>query len=309
MRISTISLATLMAFLAFSGVLLAQVASPRIDPVTPSFIINPATVVWSDSSRAGGAYGTVDVQAEIPGFVSGTLADGNLTFAQGRWVQDQYAVAGSWMEMDLDSDIMGGSFTIGGTTIEGAYKIGEMFSVGVALETDESSSPFETDETSLISVGGVVNLQQAIFIGGTYGTETTTETPAGGSSNSASQSVLRVGGAYRQQGGDMDFRAELYLETKGGNDDATVPLDEEQTTGISGEVLTQDILVGLEYVTGDSTPPSGGTGTEETEITLTGGWVPPEGLAVVAMYSTSEETEGSEVIEFTLIAVGAAWRF
>ena len=302
------------ALLLLAGAIQAQVASPRFNPVFTENPINPAAMMWSEFSTVGGGYGTAEIEVESGGS-SGTLADGTAIFAQARVVGEQFAVGGEYFKFDLDADTDifpgGGSFTTDTIGVEGAYKLGDTISIGVGLENEEEEDSVsdESETSTLITVGVSLRIQEVVFLGALVGLDMVEQT-SGGVSGDGTRTVIRLGGGYRKRNGALDMRFELYLENAGDASGSNLSVDKEEDLGISVEFVFSDILLGVDIINSESTPPAGGGTSEEDEVSLTVGWVPEEGIAVVGQFIDSETTEPSgDVFTFTALLVGVAWQF
>lgn len=306
-------ISTLITIGTIAGVLHAQVAAPPFNPIAPPFIFNPATHVWREKSFVGGTYSTIKIDASIPGGFSGTIAEGNSMSAQGMWLQDDIAVGGGWVGTDyeLTAEIGGGKISSDAFIIAGAFRLGETYSIGLALVRFEGDLDSEIENSTEISVGGMVMLGENFSLGGTLGKETVVFIASDGSTGDASQNNILLGVAYRHREGDMRFHAELFMEKRSGDDNPDFPLDEDRTSGITGEVLLTDILLGIAYLKTDLTPPSGEAGVEVVFLFLSGGWVPKEGLAVVGGFRDINFTQKISNVESSTfeIFIGAAWQF
>ena len=295
------------ALLLLAGASQAQVASPRLNPVITDSLVNPAAMMWAESSTVGGGYGIVDVEADG----GGTIADGTAIFGQVRIVQDQFAVGAEvfLLDLDIDASLGGGSFTSDEFGVGGAYKLGDALSLGVGLETGEDSDPGFTETSTLITFGASLRIQEVVFLGALVGMDTVEQSSAFGSGEET-RNVIRLGGGFRKRGEGLDMRFEVYLENAADATGTNVSVDEEEALGLSVEFVFSDILLGVDILNSEFTSPAGGGTSEEDEIALTVGWVPEEGIAIVGALIDSEETDPvGDVTTFTVFLVGVAWQF
>ncbi len=144
------------ALLAFAGAVQAQIAAPRLNPIAIEVdVVNPAVLPWDGPSRIGGALGQAEL--ENPLVAASPDAEGDAAALKLRWVGENFAfgVDASRVERDIDPGVPG----VGGGTQEFknlvagvAFQTGEVFSVGIGQQTEESKAP------------AVVNLPPPIFV-------------------------------------------------------------------------------------------------------------------------------------------------
>ena len=114
---------------------------------------------------------------------------------------------------------------------------------------------------------------------------------------------------------DGGYHLEVFIENVDSAAGTTGPdIDKEESVGLTAEfVFGGGWLIGLEVLKTDVTDPTDPTGlsdSKDEEMTISLGWAPSEGLAVVLSLLENEEKPvggGGITVESTLISV--AWMF
>ncbi len=184
------------ALLAFAGAIHAQVAAPRLNPViaessrpfnAPS---NPATLPWSGPSRIGG--GLLDLEVED---ATGTqILEGDGKMLQARWVGENFAVAAEVLTSDFEDVPPPGAFDFDAFLIGAAFQWGEVFSIGVGLESEELSFGTFSEQETLPVAGATLRLAEVIYLGVATG-EATLEESVPTFTEELDRTVTRLGEA------------------------------------------------------------------------------------------------------------------
>ena len=312
MRIIIMAVATL---LAFAGAIHAQVAAPRLNPIAiesskidstkPS---NPATLSWSGPSRVGAGFLDVEREDEPVGGPVTLDAEGDGTLWQARWVGEMFAVGAEIQQIDLDLP-GGGSEEFDSSLVGVAFQGGEIFSIGIGQETREITVPGASQEETLPFWGATLRLVEVLYLGVATG-DATVERTVGGITAEADRSVTRFGVAYQWRDGDHGLHLEVYREERDSISTPTLGEDEEETDGFTVEIVFANILIGAEFITTDFNDNAGVFQMDQEETTLSLGWAPGQGLAIVASLVENEETDNignAKTTDTTSIAV--AWLF
>lgn len=317
MRKFGLILAALLVFAA-AGVQ-AQIASPSLSIVLSGG--NPAVLPLYSSSQIG--VGTLDVEVGLTfGAFSDTLASGDGTAVDLRFVGESFAVSYGQTSIDLEVNPTygGGTISFGGSAIEAGVRMGESFTLGVSQESEENSEPGESSETSLVLGGIVWKLGDAFYIGGSYGTETGNRNDPFNIDSEADHVVARYGVALYSRDGESGYHLEINREETGvlelkdpaGN---TQYLESYEETGFVLEFLFSNIMIGFESIksTGETADINNLFSVETVENkaqTITLGWVPEEGLNVLLFSSEEEEDDGAgTVVDFSLTGLFVSWAF
>ena len=305
------------ALLAFAGAIHAQIAAPRLNPIaiestiTSSFLspspFNPAVLPWDGPTRIGGALAgaEVDDRSTTPD----PDADGGAIALKLRWVGKIFAFGADVLasELDIDPAVGGGTLDVSQVSIGFAGQFEEVFSVGAGVQGGEVTLPGVSVEAGLPLVGATVRLAEVIYLGLAIGDETFEDTLA---NQEADRTVTRFGVAYHWRDDDVGLHIEAYRQEI---DAITTPFteDEEESDGFTLEVVFANILIGFESFTTDFTDPSTGFQGEAEKTTISVGWSPGQGLALVASATEQEELNASGITQFenNLTAVGVAWLF
>ncbi|NIR28943.1 MAG: hypothetical protein GWN84_06435 [Gammaproteobacteria bacterium] len=259
------------------------------------------------------------------------IATGDGTALQARLVGESFGFMAETLDIELEADATvappaGGTFETSDTIVAFAAKVGMAwgFSLGMEgaeeVETDNATGQSNTEEGSIISAGAVWRLSDVFSIGGTFGTETVEQT-GGGTTVEGDRIVSRIGLGFYERDGEDGFHLEVFREGRGlleirdagGN---LITGEEEETVGATVEVVFSNILLGVEVlsVSTDVVDPFVTPNPhveEEDETTISVGWVPETGLAIVLTLVSDEETSNvnADAEEIDATFVGFSWVF
>lgn len=294
----------LIIVLFYSGIALAQVAAPKLNPIELNgsgllltHPVNPAVLPWNGPSNfAGGAY---DLDLEIvqgPITVTGT-ADGSVIQANLIGETFSFAVESSTLTLEFDDASAGGTIEFKDTNVTLGLRVGDSYSFGLGQQSSEQSETNESTTKTLPMVGAVLRMGENFFIGGTYGTETVERT-VGIITGEAERVVSRVGLGFFSKGKENGFHIEIYQESTDllevfdptGNN--KIYVEDSSTTGLTLEVQFGNIFLGFEQITREFITVdiinSNFDDEEEVDTLITLGFAPMEGLQLVV---TSVNTE------------------
>ena len=309
----------------YSGIALAQVAAPKLNPIELNgsgidltHPVNPAVLPWNGpSSISVGAY---DLDLEIvqgPITVTGT-ADGNVIQANMIGETFSFAVESSTLNIEIPDFNFTGEFK--DTLVSLAGRMGESFALGLAQQSSESSEDTLTLTKTLPMIGGVLKLGESFYLGGTYGTETVERT-VGVVSGEAERVVSRAGVGFFKKGNESAFHLEYYTESSDLLEiyDSTgtnkIYVEDSATTGLTLEVQFGSIYLGYEQITREFTEvdilASAYEEKEEVGTLISIGYAPMEGLQLLVSSVTTEITIANtgEVITLSGIFVGLGLAF
>lgn len=329
---------------ALAGLLLcaaavqAQVAAPRLGDVgsvtDPSTInntgyitvgpSNPAVLPWHASSMLGASVMTDITREDDPGG-GGTVqevASGDGMGVLLRFVGDPVSAEIEYANADLDVPAAPGTAEGTATRLSLAMLAGAQLTIGVGLESSETTLDFgggaNTIEHSMPVVGATLRIGDTFYLGGAYGART--NTVANGAVE-ADGGVGRLGVGFHSRKGEQGFHAELFHESQELIEarDATgvlVLATEYAATGATLEVLFSNIVIGAEVLSTelDAIDPSTGPGLVTSDIAqrrISIGWVPEQGLTLSLAVMEWEETRtGSPNTETSdTVMVSAGWAF
>jgi hypothetical protein len=305
-------LTTIAILLAASTALQAQIAAPRLNPITPSIISasNPAVFVWGGPTRAGLGYFDMNLTDRPVGGPDTEIASGNGTQLQFDWVGESFAFHAETIAITLDliPAIGGGTFEVDKDAIGAAYQAGGLFSIGAGLESGSISAQGFLEESSLPLLGGTLRLGEVFYLGAVLGTETVSD-----AAGDVDRSVQRLGIGVHSREGDFGYHVEVYQETSDSATNATTgtSADQEETSGWGVEVvLMGGLLLGIESATTDDTSPAGVAGDVEDQTLVSVGWAGSEGLSIVLSVWNQEETAtNGDINEFAFTFLGLSWIF
>lgn len=319
MRKFGLILAALMMFAA-AGVQ-AQVAAPSMNPFLGG--ANPATLPMQSSSQIGLGYLTVDVRATFGG-TDVDLASGEAIGINLSYVGESFAIGYSQLGHDLEIDTAwgGGTITFEESSLNAGARLGESFLIGVGQETakDTDSTSNETEETQMIVGGGIWKLGDVFYLGGSYGTETSSRSDPLNVESEADHEVTRYGAALYNRDKESGYHFEINrtettiveLVDPAGN---TQYLESYEDTGITLEVIFSNFLIGVQALSSsEETADINNLFTVETlevsEQVISLGWVPEEGLNIILTIMESEEDNGSgSTINISATGVVVSWAF
>ena len=186
-----------------------------------------------------------------------------------------------------------------------------MVAVGVSTQPGEIGDATETTSANMHLLGATVCIGESIFVGLATGEETVENINAGVSTE-ADRTVTQIGVAYLARDGENGLHLEYYRQTVDAIDDPSYGTeDEQESAAFTVELIFSNVLVGYESMDNEI---SSATGTVVTDVGLTTislGWVPEEGLSIVASLQEEETTNAASGnvfrIETTVIAI--AWLF
>lgn len=298
------------ALLAFAGAIHAQVAAPRLNPIAIESLnpSNPATLPWSGPSRIGAAWLDVEREDEPVGGPVFLAAEGDGAMVQARWVGETFAIGAEALTIDLTDPAGTGPSDADFSLVGVAFQVGELFSVGVGQEAEELSDPAGVEKETLPLAGATLRLAEVIYLGVATGEETVEQSKPG-ITQEADRTVIRAGVAYHWRDGDRGLHLEVYREEVDG---IMTPFtrEEEESDAFTVEIVFANILIGAEFITTDFTDTTGVFQAEEEQTTLSLGWAPGQGLAIVASLLESERTRANGDVETTEVtSIAVAWLF
>lgn len=309
-----------LALPALSGPVWSQIAAPRLNPVTidsslvsPNRLIpafNPAVLPWSGASRV--AVGRSDLEAEetVLGITQSTNT-GEGTVVQGRYVGESFALAAESYQLELTDISTGALSDFDSSLVAAAFRFGDMFSAGVSQQTAENVNGTNTDSATLPLLGATVRIGESIFVGLATGEETVENINAGVSTE-ADRTVTQIGVAYLARDGENGLHLEYYRQTVDAIDDPSYGTeDEQESAAFTVELIFSNVLVGYESMDNEISDTTGTVVEDVGLTTISLGWVPEEGLSIVASLQEEETTNAASGnvfrIETTVIAI--AWLF
>ncbi len=326
MRIIWLSVA---ALLALAGPAAAQIAAPRLNPIAIEVgVVNPAVLSWDGPSRIGGALGASEAD-DLPGLPTPD-EEGDVRALKFRWVGENFAfgVDAARVERDIDPGVPGvggGRLDTDSAVLGVAFQYGEVFSVGIGQQTEKSKGPGLFPPGVLVNsnvtitlpvVGATLRLADVIYLGlatGEEDLENDFEVPAILFSDrvAGERTVTRFGVAYHWRDAADGLHLEASREKRGGVPATFFPASVEEADRFNAEIVFSNILIGYESITTEFTSVNGVFEGENEDTTLSVGWAPGQGLAVVASLTEGESfTAGGTLTgEATLTALALAWLF
>ena len=314
MRFLLLSIA---ALLALAGGPQALIAAPRLNPVAIESTVaifspspfNPAVLPWSGPSRIGGAVAKVESDVTTAGTTL-PLGEGEGRMVQGRWVGETLAVSAEAFtrELDLDPLTFGpGTVEFDSSLVGVAFQVGEIFSLGAGRQSFELSgnSPDVTTRTLPVA-GATLRVREVIYLGAASGDETVEDI----STQEGDRTVTRFGVAYHWRDGDTGLHVEVYRQEI---DAIATPITEEEqeSVGFTVEVVFANILIAFESFETESTDNTGAVTSEDKATTVSLGWAPSQGLAIVASLVELElnDISAGQLFTFDTQSIGIAWLF
>ncbi len=308
------------AFPALSGTVWAQIAAPRLNPVTidsllvgPNRLIkafNPAVLPWSGGSRVGLGLSDIDIEFSALGTTT-TISSGDGMMVQGRYVGESFALAAESYQPELVGTATGATSDYDGLLVAAAFRFEDMFSVGVSQQSAEVVDATSSDSATLPLVGATVRIGESFFVGLATGDETVENTTAGVSTE-ADRTVTQYGVAYLTRDGENGLHLEYYRQTVDAiNDPVYGTENEEESAAFTVELIFSNILVGYESLDNESTDATGAVVEDVGMTTISLGWAPEEGLSIVASLQEEETTDPATGFGFTVgtMVVAVAWSF
>ncbi len=298
-----------------AGAAQAQVAAPRLNPAAiESFIVtpnrlnkpfNPAVLPWSGSSRIGAALTDLEAVDTIGG-VSTLGAEGDGKMVHGRFVGENFAIAGEVYQMDLG--FQGSSADFEGAMIAAALQFGGVVAVGASRQNAEFIDPTSTSSETLTLIGATLRIGEAFYFGAASGDETFEQ--GGGE---ADRSVSQFGVAYHTRDGESGVHLEVFRQMVDLIDDpvAGITEDEVESDAFTVEFIFSNILLGLEAIMSEATDNAGVLQEETDLITVSLGWAPEEGLSIVASLMNEEQMDVTtgDITDIDTVIVAAAWSY
>ncbi len=283
-------LMALAAVLATAGIAAAQVAAPSLNP-TPqlSFDLapNPAVVPWDGPSRVGAAYGNVkfDDPVNTPALNPDAKGHSLALLAQVVGSRVGAAIHYSKLTLDVDPSAGGGSQEQTDLLAQVGAQFGQRFSLGIGLDSGkktDSSGKNEEDTTPL--AGATLRLGEVVYLGAAFGSQTA-KNKAVAPTQQVKRDVTQYGIAYhwreKERGVHVEaFRA--YAPAKADPAAPTISLDESRISGGTVEAVLANILLGYATSSEKAMDPAGVQKDSTQTTTISLGYVPAPGLAIVA---------------------------
>ncbi len=323
-------LMALAAVLAAAGMASAQVAAPSLNP-TPSLSgsfrtvaapfftpvpSNPAVLSWDGPSRIGAAYGPSKLDDAQTGQ---TDAKGNASGVLAEIVGEMFAAG---VQLNSDSEDLQPASAQTGTIKSSVQQIGiaaqfgKRFSIGVqsqVLETKLNTGGGNTDiEESGILPGATVRLGETIYLGAAGGSTTVKDKV---SNLEAKHSVMQYGVGYMYRDKERGAHLEVYKAKRasayfpGG---VALASTESDVTGGTIEVLFSKVHLGYSAQTDKVKDPTGAAPETDTLSTVSVGYNPGQGLAIVASQSSGKSTNDTTGLadkKTRSTTVGVAYQF
>ena len=315
MRIIGLALIALLTFITAAQ---AQIAAPRLNPLSfhPTTASNPAVLSWDGPSRIGGGIGESSVDFTIPGLSTFEAAAGDGSSAQLRWVGETFALGlDRWsLSMEIVPLLGGGDIELESTIVGASFQMNDLFSIGIGQESGISRFDVELETSTLPLMGATLRLGEVFYLGFATGTETIEQefTNVAGSATEEERGMTRIGLAYYSRDGENGLHVEVWRNELDGINTATLTDEAEETTGITLEVVFSNILLGYESITGEELSAVDGSVQEEQDgSTISLGWVPMEGLSLVVSVTEVEinDLTNGEITVFNIAFAGVAWAF
>jgi len=317
---------------AMAGPVLAQVAAPHLNPIYPESIdaFNPATLPWSGPSRIGGAIKYDSTTERNTGGVNDLVQEGSGKFlGQARWVGEIFSLSAEALQIDTTYPDSTNTAEFRASMVNGAVLVGGFLSIGIGQQhsgfiiedpsgNNPSGSPGTFEQENTLNQAGLsLEMGTGVFLGVSGGTETIKENrmvPALGQDEMEEQErdVRRGGLGYYARGDSGGFHVEIYRETKEFAEFKILDdLDEEDTSGVTFEVVFSDFLLGARKIATERNDLTGVTGKKDDQ-SFSLGWVPGQGLAITATLfrgETTDPTKPDVVDEDEATYVAIAWLF
>ena len=328
------------AFSTLPSAAKAQIAAPRLNPVSPKATnpVNPAAQSFNKSSWVSAAL-SVDFTTEST--IGGTTT--TTREAEGDYLIGAQ-ISGEFLTLGAEADQL--SFTRPNTDFTGEFLfkmvnlsivLGESLAIGGGFHTREVNlsgtdtttfPPFDipftlTEEGSLPLLGAVIKFGDNFFAGFAAGDETVKQTATfdltqlalgiQSAEDEGERGILRYGIGYYSRDGENGLHAELYVEEidlLDFSDPNFSDIDGEESTSLTLETIISNVLFSVEYTQTDLSNATG-VYAESKSTDFSVGWVPEEGFSVVfsmGSVETVDSTTGdSENEESTFL--GIAWLF
>lgn len=324
-------LALAAGMLVAAGAASAQVAAPRLTPVAieSDSPINPAVLSWAHNSILAGAYVDASVEVTPSGGTAQEAASGSGLMLQGRYVGEMFAVGGEAfdVENDVEPAIGGGTQESRSSWVGLSAQFGGVLSLGVGQQRIEQTVSGNTGgdnarETTLPMAGISVRLAEVFYIGAAMGDQTFSfeepnAFPPSPASGEAERGVTRLGVGFAMRDGSSGVHLEVYREEVDEIVEPTWSRGKLESDGLTAEVVFADMLLAVEQLKEDRFRSGSGQVSETREqSTVSIGWVPLEGLTLVAAIGETEfedldPASGSfgQIISIDALAFGLGWGF
>lgn len=311
-----------MGLCLLTGVAHAQVAVPSFNPAARGgTATNPAVQQWGAPSRvvAGVTQGT---SVTTPGAAGAKDLefDVNGSFLSARGVGESWAVGAEGSSQAFEStapdgfDVSGSSGT---TEIALSGLIGDYLAIGIGQQSSSFVVDDDfTDEATLPLIGVSLRFAETIFLGAAGGNETLKRDPdlVGGIEFEETRQVVRYGAGFRTGDETSGFRVEYNVETRQPITVDIAPtteadIAESVSNTASLEVKLANILLGGTVRNTEADEDGDVVDRSTTDISI--GWVPMQGLTLVATVSSEKATNDTndDEEETTVTAVAVGWMF
>lgn len=305
------------AMLAAAGAASAQVAAPLLNPMPvarlnakPAIVAtaqNPALLSWDGPPRVAASYSNVDFDDASTATVNPD-ATGKVTAVLVRLVGERFAFGAESQKVRLDPVGAGSSIELGAQSAGASVQFGDWISVGIGRHV-ETYKEFGVDQRETLSLAGV-----GARFGGVYYVAAV-RFNADVKDQIAPAETSRPGTAYgiafhtRDQ--EHGVHLEAYHTERAEVVDPMLSVDELKTNGYAAEVVWWNLLFGI--VGHDSKRlTTTGNGSEARQAAVSVGYVPAQGLALVATLSKQEFSDaatGAEDASVEIKSLGLSWMF
>jgi len=310
-----------MGLCLLTGVAHAQVAVPSFNPgAQGGTATNPAAQQWGAPSRvvAGMTQGTNVVTPAVG--TDDFEFDINGNFLAARGVGESWAIGAEGSSQTFESTAPDGfdvSGSVGTTEIAISGLIGDYLAIGIGQQSSSYVVDDDyTEEATLPLIGVSLRIAETIFLGAAGGNETLSWDPdlPNGLEFEESRQVVRYGAGFRTGDDTSGFRVEYNVETRQPitveiAPNVEVDIAESVSNTASLEFKVANIMVGGTVRNTEADESGDVVNRTTTDISI--GWVPMQGLTVVATASsgtaTNDSNDDEEKTSLTSVAVG--WMF
>lgn len=309
---------SLAALLMAAGMAAAQVAAPSFNP-TPTISLttpNPAIAPWDGPSRIGASVGKLKFDDPITTPTVNPDATGNTTGLLAQYVGDMFAVgvAQSTIKIDFDASLGGGFAKSTGQVVQAGVQFAKRFSLGVSQElVKQTDSAGGNQENKTIWAGGTVRLADVVYLGAAYGSETQKD-KAANPQLQLDRKARKIGVAYESRDKDRGLHLEFYKTFAPAAADPTISFtaDESDVTGGAVEFVVSRFFFGYSQTKEKAKDIAGVAKDSTTSKTLSLGFVPEQGLAIVLNHFANENNDpvtGVTTGKASATDIGVAWMF
>jgi hypothetical protein len=311
MRNRVLMLAALAALLLPGTAAVAQVAAPNLNPgALLQTAQNPGVLQWSGPSRVSVGY--LDGYTRTYSAVGALLSDVSVAgpFFQARAVGEVFSAGAEQLRLSVSPVPGSGDYTQ--TQLAVAMGLGDAIAVGIGQDGVVDDTAAVTREDTLAIAGVAVRAGGRYYAGVAAGSETHQETPY----LEAKRDVLRFGVGYHTRTQTDGFHAEVFHHTRAARSKENPPAapvveDEQKGDVLVVEWVVSQFYLGLalnnERVTNATVP---GSSFDEERRIFALGWVPAQGLAVVAhMESRERSIDAGNSQDRTRNRVTLVWSF